>query len=161
MINLSSVKKIGFIQAFKAITVGLVIAFLIMASLAGPFWLFQVGFAPNILFAVVVIYVAGYFVGGWVGIWILKQNKLAILFGIIGGFLIVWTATFFGSLIGFIQEGLQHNRGIREPIMDYIFSPLAVVTLYGFFPIIIVGIWYGLSVGERIENYQQKKIKAN
>jgi hypothetical protein len=151
MINLSAVKKIGFTQAFKAITVGLLIAFLIMASLAGPAWLFQVGYAPNILFAVAVIYVAGYFFGGLVGIWIFKYNKIAIPFGILGGFLIVWAATFFSSLIGFIKEGLQNNGGILEAIKDYIFGPLLVVSLYGFFPIIIVGIWFGLTVNKKIK----------
>ena len=44
MTDFSTVKKIGYRQAFKAVTVGLVIAYVIMALMAGPLWLFQFGF---------------------------------------------------------------------------------------------------------------------
>ena len=94
MTDLITIKKIGYRQAFKAITVGLIIAYFIMALMAGPFWLFQFDYVPTILLAAFMIYVAGYFFGGLTGIWISKQSRLSILFGIIGGFLIVWTGTF-------------------------------------------------------------------
>ncbi|KAA9035818.1 hypothetical protein FW778_19875 [Ginsengibacter hankyongi] len=152
MTDFTTIKKIGYRQAFKAITVGLVIAYIIMALMAGPFWLFQVDFAPTILFAAIIIYIAGYFFGGLTSIWISKQSRLAILFGIIGGFLIVWTATFFGSLIGFMKEGLPNNSEISEPIHDYIYKPLGLVTIFGMLPIIIVGIWFGLSIRKKVDN---------
>jgi glucan phosphoethanolaminetransferase (alkaline phosphatase superfamily) len=150
MTDFSTVKKIGYRQAFKAVTVGLVIAYVIMALMAGPFWLFQFDYAPTILFAAFMIYVAGYFFGGLTGIWISKQSRLSILFGIIGGFLIVWTATFFGSLIGFMKEGLPNQSEISEPIQDYIYKPMALVTIFGFLPIILVGIWFGLSIKKKL-----------
>ena len=149
MIELTTFKKIGYIQAFKAITVGLVIAYIIMALMAGPLWLFQFDYAPTVIFAAIIIYIAGYFLGGQTGIWILKQNKPAILFGILGGFLIVSTATFIGSLIGFFKEGLPNHSEISEPIHDYIYKPLAMVTIFGFIPIILVGIWFGLSIKKK------------
>jgi len=155
MTEFTTIKKIGYTQAFKAITFGLVIAYVIMALMAGPFWLFQFDYAPTILFAAVMIYIAGYFFGGLTGIWILKHKRPAILFGIIGGFLIVWTSTFIGSLIGFMNEGLPNQSEISEPIHDYIYKPMALVTMFGFLPIIFVGIWFGLSVkknGEKIVN---------
>ena len=152
MTDFTTIKKIGYRQAFKAITVGLVIAYVIMALMAGPFWLFQFDYAPTILFAAVMIYIAGYFVGGLTSIWISKQSRLAILFGIIGGFLIVWTGTFFGSLVGFMKEGLPNNSEISEPIHDYIYKPLGLVTIFGLLPIIIVGIWFGLSIKKKVGN---------
>jgi glucan phosphoethanolaminetransferase (alkaline phosphatase superfamily) len=119
MTDFKTVKKIGYMLAFKAITIGLIIAYFIMALMAGPFWLFQFDYAPTILFAVLIIYIAGYFFGGLTGVWIIRHNRPAILFGIIGGFLIVWTTTFAGSLIGFVKEGLQNKSEISEPFHDY------------------------------------------
>ena len=139
-------------QAFKAINVGLVIAYVIMALMAGPLWLFQFDYAPTIFFAVIMIYIAGYFFGGMTGVWILKHNRNAILFGIISGFLIVWTATFIGSLIGFIKEGLPNQSEISKPIHDYIYKPMALVTMFGFLPITLVGIWFGLSIKKKGDN---------
>lgn len=153
MTDFATIKKIGYRQAFKAITVGLVIAYIIMALMAGPFWLFQFDYAPTILFAAIIIYIAGYFFGRLTSIWISKQRRLAILFGIIGGFLIVWTATFFGSLVGFMNEGLPNNSEISEPIHDYIYKPLALVTIFGLLPIIIVGIWFGLSIKKKLTTF--------
>jgi glucan phosphoethanolaminetransferase (alkaline phosphatase superfamily) len=152
MTDFTTFRKIGYTQAFKAITVGLVIAYVIMALMAGPFWLFQFDYAPTILFAAIIIYIAGFFFGGLTGIWISKRSKLAILFGIVGGFLIVWSATFFGSLIGFIKEGLPNKSEISEPGNDYIYKPMAMVTIFGFLPIILVGIWFGLSTKKKIDN---------
>ncbi|MEO9146277.1 MAG: hypothetical protein ABI237_12055 [Ginsengibacter sp.] len=149
MTDFTKIKKIGYAQAFKAITVGLIIAYIIMALMDGPFWLFRFRYAPTILFAAVMIYIAGYFIGRLMAVWILKHKQLAILFGIIGGFLIVWTATFIGSLIGFIKEGLPNQNEMSEPVYYYIYKPIAVVTMYGFFPIILVGTWFGLSIKKK------------
>lgn len=152
MTDFTTIKKIGYLQAFKAITVGLVIAYVIMALMAGPLWLFHFDYAPTILFAIFTIYVAGYFFGGLTGIWISKRSQLTVLFGIVGGFLIVWTATFCGSLIGFMNECLPNKSEISEPAYDYIFKPMALVTIFGFLPIILVGIWFGLSIKKKIDN---------
>lgn len=152
MTDFTTFRKIGYTQAFKAITVGLIIAYVIMALMAGPFWLFQFDYALTILFATIIIYIAGYFFGGLTGIWISKRSRLAILFGICGGFLIVWIATFFGSLIGFMNEGLASKSEISEPVRDYIYKPMALVTIFGFLPIILVGIWFGLSIKKKVGN---------
>jgi len=146
MTDLKTIRKIGYMQAFKAITIGLAIAYFIMASMAGPFWLFQIYNAPTIIFAAIFTYLAGYYFGGLTGIWILRDKRPAILFGIIGGFLIVWCATFIGSLVGLIKEGLPNRDEISEPFHDYVYKPLALVTFFGFLPIVIVGIWFGLSI---------------
>lgn len=146
MIDHIVMKKIGYVQAFKAITVGLSVAYLIMACLAGPFWLFENGYSLNIIFGAIVTYISGYFFGGLVGIWILEKEFPAILFGIIGGFLIIWSATFIGSLMGYLEEGLAHQNGLSNSFQDYVYKPVELVTIFGFLPIIFVGIWYGLSI---------------
>lgn len=157
MEDFKTIKKIGYTLAFKAITVGLVIAYIIMAFMAGPLWLFQIDYAPTILFAAIVIYIVGYFFGELSGVWILKYKRPAILVGIISGFLIVWTATFFASLIGLITEGLPNKSGLSEPFYDYIYKPLALVTQFGFLPIILVGTWFGHSIKKKGETVTSRK----
>lgn len=149
MTDLPTARKIGFIQAIKAITAGLVIAYLIMAFLAGPLWLFEFDYAPAIMFAVGIIYAAGYFFGRLTGIWVSKHSRHSAILGIVSGFLIVWTATFFGSLIGFIKEGLVNQNSVGDAVRDYIIKPMSLVTLFGFFPIVLVGTWYGLSIQKK------------
>jgi hypothetical protein len=146
MTDITTAKKIGYRQAFKAITIGLAIAYFIMALMAGPVWLFQFDYAPTIIFAAVLTYVAGYIFGGLTGKWIIIKKLPSIPFGILGGFLIVWTSTFGGSLIGFFNEGLPNKSPISEPFHDYIYKPLVLVTMFGFIPIVLVGIWFGLSI---------------
>jgi len=156
MTDFTTIKKIGYIQAFKAITLGLLIAYSITSLFGGGlFWLFEFAYSPTILFAALMTYVAGYFFGGLTGIWILRDNRSPILFGIIGGFLIVWTATFMGSLIGFVKEGLPNQSKISDSIHDYLYKPMALVTMFGFLPIILVGMWFGLSIkkiGQKLVN---------
>ena len=41
MTDIAKAKTIGCKQAFKAITIGLAVAYSIMALLAGPFWIFE------------------------------------------------------------------------------------------------------------------------
>ena len=157
----SSMRKIGYTQAFKAITVGLLIAYSIMATMAGPLWLFQFHYAPTVIFSAIVTYLAGYFFGGLTGIWILKHKRSAIFTGIIGGFLIMWTGTFIGSLVGLVNEGLPNQNEISEPFYDYIYKPIGLVTMFGFLPIILVGIWFGLSIKKHGDKLADTKISTN
>jgi hypothetical protein len=146
MTETSTAKKIGYKQAFKAITVGLIMAYVIMAFMGGPAWLFQFDYAPAILFAVLMIYVSGYFFGGLTGDWIINKKRPAILVGIFSGFIIVWSATFLGSLIGFFKEGLGDPSPLGNPVYDYICQPMVLVTIFGFIPIVLMGIWFGTSI---------------
>lgn len=145
MKDVNFAERIGYHQAFKAITIGLVIAYFIMALLAGPLWIFEFTYAPTILFAVAMIYLTGYVLGGMAGRVIIKKKWPAILVGIISGFLMVWIATFLGSMIGFINEGLK-NESSADAFHDYIIKPVGLVTFFGGVPIIVVGIWFGLSI---------------
>lgn len=146
MTDITIAKRIGYRQAFKAVTIGLAIAYLIMALMAGPIWLFQFDYAPTVIFAAGLTYIAGYIFGSLTGKWIIIRKLPSIPLGIVGGFLIVWTSTFGGSLIGFFNEGLPNKSSITESFHDYIYQPLALVTIFGFIPIVLVGIWFGLSI---------------
>jgi hypothetical protein len=137
-------KKIGYQQAFKAISIGLVIAYSIMASMAGRFWIFSVSYSTTLIFACVVLYIVGYLFGGITGKLIIVKKYSAIPVGIISGFVMIWTGTIMGGLVGFIT-GLLNGASIITSL-DYILTPIILVTGYGFIPIYGIGVWYGLSI---------------
>lgn len=158
MTDPKTIRRIGYTQAFKAITVGLTIAYIIMALMAGPIWLFQIDYGLTIIFAAVITYIAGYYFGGLTGIWILKQKRPSIIFGIVGGFLIVLSAAFIASLIGLVKEGLSSQSKISESFHDYVYKPMALVTMFGFLPIVLIGIWFGLSIKRHGDKYLTKPL---
>ena len=149
MTDISSARKIGYRQAFKAITIGLAVAYLIMALMAGPFWLFKFDYTPTLIFSAVVLYGIGYVIGGLAGKCIIIRKYPSILVGLISGFLILWSATLIGSLVGFFKEGLPNSSTISDTFEDYIFKPIVLVSFWGFIPIIIIGLWYGWSIRQR------------
>jgi hypothetical protein len=151
MTDITRAKRIGYRQAFKAITIGLAVAYLIIALMAGPFWLFEFDYAPTLIFAAIVLYGTGYLFGGLAGKFILIKRYPSVLIGLISGFLIIWSATFVGSLIGFFNEGLPNRSPISEPFEDYILKPIFMVSFWGFIPIVAIGIWYGWSIKRRAE----------
>lgn len=149
MLDTKAAKIIGYKQAFKAITIGLGVAYLIMALLSGPFWIFEFSYSPTLIFAALVLYGTGYLIGGQAGKLIIVKKYPSVFVGIVSGFLIVWTGTFIGSLVGFFNEGLPERSSISKPFEDYIMKPIAMISFWGFLPIVGVGIWYGLSINRR------------
>lgn len=149
MTDITTAKKIGYRQAFKAITIGLIVAYLIMALLAGPFWIFGFEYAATLIFAALMLYGTGFLFGGLAGRAIIINKYPSVFVGIISGFIIVWSGTFIGSLVGFFSEGLPNKSPISEPFNDYILKPLLMVSFWGFIPIVAVGVWYGLSIKRR------------
>jgi hypothetical protein len=137
--------RIGYKRAFKAITLGLGVAYLIIAVIGSPFWLFEFSYADILIVATAMLYVAGYFIGGTAGRFILIKKKPAEIVGIVSGYFIVWVGTFAGSLIGFFTEGVV-NASASGALEDYLIKPMLLVSFWGFIPIVIVGVWYGISV---------------
>jgi hypothetical protein len=148
MDDISRAKKIGYTQAFKAITAGLVVAYLMVALLCKDLlWLFKVDFALLLIIAIAITYATGFFFGGAAGQIILVKRKPALLVGVISGFLIVSTSTFFASVVGFFM----HRLGSGEAFIDYIVKIFIVITLFACIPIIVVGLWFGRSVKDKSE----------
>ncbi len=138
-------KRIGYKQAFKAITVGLAIAYFIYACLAGPLWFFEIDWKFPIVLAVFVSYTSAYLIGQVAGTTIILKKWPNLLVGMVSGLVIVWMSTFIASLIGFFKEGLI-NEPIKDAAYDYLLKPLILVTTFGFIPIIFVGVWFGYSI---------------
>lgn len=149
MADINTAKRIGYRQAFKAITIGLAVAYIMMALMAGPFWLFEFTYTPTLIFAAIVLYGAGYLFGGLAGKFIVEKNYPPVLVGLVSGFLIIWSATFIGSLVGFFNEGLPNKSPISDPFEDYILNPILTVSFWGLIPIVGIGVWYGWSIKRR------------
>lgn len=144
-------KKIGYIQTLKAISFGIVIAYLIMALLEGPYWIFEIDFVKVLIFAAGFIFVLGFFVGKYLGVLIAQRNNFAILIGIIGAFAIVWFTVLITSVFFLFTEGLS-NDILLDSLISYIFKPFILVTIFGAIPILFLGTWLGVNIRKRIKN---------
>ena len=73
-------RTIGRVQAAKAVTIGLGLAHLIMAGLAGNLgWLGRrPRWWPNLLVATAVMYLCAYVYGRWAGAAILKKSEMRV-----------------------------------------------------------------------------------
>ena len=150
-------EKIGSRQAIKAVTIGLIIAYLIMAlpSIAddglikGLFWFLNVSFKFNLLVGVICMYLCGHFFGRRAGYEILINKRNNFLVGFICGLLIIVTTTFLTSWVGFFQEGVDNIGSDDNPFEDYIVKPVFWVLIFGLVPCLFVGLWFGYSIKKR------------
>lgn len=144
-------RAIGYRQAFKAITAGLIVAYALMAMMASDtLWLFTDEYVLNLSFAALLLYGMGYFLGGISGKLILVKRYPALLIGLFSGFVMIGVATFIGGFVGFFQEGL-HGDLLGRPYAfeDYVLKPVYMVWFWGFPFIAAIGLWYGWSVKRR------------
>ena len=71
-----------------------------------------------------------------------KNSKNAILIGVLGLIVILIMGTFFGSTVGFLQEGivnLNENNKFKDAIFDYYFKPFFWIFFFGIIPTILAG----------------------
>jgi len=144
---------IGRIEALKYVTVGLLIAQLIMMlvyyrqGLVDSFlWFSDVGYQINLVIAIAEIYFCAYIFGGMAGIKIIIERRNYLWTGFLYGLMILIISTFLASLTGFFQEGMDDLEYYGPPFYDYVFKPLLWVTITGFVPVLIVGFWFGFRI---------------
>ena len=166
--NPETAKKIGSALAVKSVSIGLVIAYIIMVpvSLMGNnkslwqamLWIIdwiQSEFLFHIIIGIIAFYACGYFFGGRAGKSILIKHRNYLLVGVMCGLLTLLTTVFLGTLTGFFM-GLIHGRHyidtaddlkqsdfIYENFINYIFKPMFWFSIFGFLPAIGVGVWFG------------------
>ncbi len=147
-------EKIGSRQAMKAVTIGLIIAHLMMALpsvaddglIKGFFWFLDVSFKFNILVGVICMYLCGHLFGRRAGYKIIISKRNNFLVGFICGLLIIVTATFLASWVCFFQEGIDNIGSNDNPFEDYIIKPVFLVSIFGLVPCLLVGLWFGYSI---------------
>ena len=140
-------RTIGRVQAAKAVTIGLGLAHLIMAGLAGNLgWLGRrPRWWPNLLVATAVMYLCAYVYGRWAGAAILKKARCGLGWNRLRG-LDPAECCVSGQLGGVFQEGLAKVGTYENPFVDYLVKPLFWVSVVGFLPASLVGLWFGNSI---------------
>ena len=152
--DIKTAKRIGRNQTFKAILIGLVIAYAIMAIFSfqdnlmySLLWFKDVDFKSNLIVGIISIIIIGKYIGKYVGIVILKRGADKYWAGIVYGFIILVSSTFITALFGLFQNtGRTLGVSFKDEVFDYIWKPLFWVLFFGFIPTILIGLWYGYSI---------------
>ena len=141
-------QSIGRSQAVKAASIGLGLAYLIMAGIDGNLgWLGCLpDWWPNLAVATVLMYLCVYVYGGWAGAAILEKKQDAGWIGTVYGICSLLTVAFLASWVGFFQEGLAKVGTNDNPFAAYIAAPVFWVSVVGLLPAALVGLWFGNSV---------------
>ena len=153
--NIMTAKHIGQRLAMKSALIGLLIAYLLFGLVAyswdekiskAVFWIFDVEFWYHITIGAMGLLSMAYIFGQLAGIEILMKGKNELWIGVKYGIITLIAGTLIGSTVGFIQEGVDNIGGFSNPFYDYYFKPLYWVTMFGIFPTIIVGLWFGRQI---------------
>jgi hypothetical protein len=151
--EITRAEKIGSRQAIKGVTIGLIIAQLIMTLLSsdngfinGFCWFMHFNYNLNLLIGAFCMYLCGHLFGQRAGYEIIINSKNSLLVGFKYGLLIIVTTAFLSSLTGFFQEGIDKIGKDDDPFVDYIFKPVFWIFIFGIIPCLFVGLWFGNSI---------------
>ncbi|OJW82708.1 MAG: hypothetical protein BGO69_06970 [Bacteroidetes bacterium 46-16] len=146
--DIASAKRTGCRRTLYAVIIALAIAYLLMVLITGDdLWLFsEPGIMPNILAGLVFVLAAGIFIGRNTGLSILIRKRNSYWISIRNSFYILWLGTFLASLIGFFREGIYSPLGLADGADSYILKPLAMVTVFGAVPTIIIAVILAYSI---------------
>ncbi|QNA45769.1 hypothetical protein [Lacibacter sediminis] len=152
--TVTEAKKIGSRQGLLSVIIGLIIAQLIMTGLISSdkefikafFWFTTIDYKLNIFIGAAIMLICGHLYGQIAGTQILIKKRNFILVGFLSGMAVLLTTAFFAGWTGFFQEGLDNIGTNDDPFEDYIFKPLFWVTIFGFIPALLVGIWFGAQI---------------
>lgn len=80
-----------------------------------------------------------YLLGKPAGELILIKKQSSILVGTVAAILVLWASVITASVVGLLQEG----DGSMHSITDYVGKPVALVSLAGILPAVLLGVGYG------------------
>ena len=150
--------KKGTKLAYIGITINLIIAGILIITTFGKFsdltdiisdWPLNLGVG------ITALYIAGYYVGKKMEFLIDHKKWNSILIGIIGLLTILLVGIFFGSTVGFLQEGIENierENGLKNALFDYYIKPLFWIILFGIIPTILVGGIMGYGIKKKCNN---------
>ena len=178
--NPKTAKNIGSTLALKSVSIGLVIAYIIMLPLCSGgydsfghqlLWIvdwIQSEFLPHTIIGIIAFNTCGYFFGRRAGSDILVKHRNYIWSGSIWGLLTLLCTIFLASLTGFFIgikhslhylqtiEDMKHSDFIYDNLINYIFKPMFWFLIFGFLPAILVGLWFGWRIKRKGELAQAK-----
>ena len=159
MIATAAAEKIGSRQGLISVGIGVLIAQLIMTYMMSIgkgwakafFWFTDTKYVLNVFIGVLIMFIAGYFLGKLAGkLIIIKQWNYALT-GCLVGIEILLITTFITSWVGFFQEGISQMGTESNPLYDYIVKPMYWVTIFGAIPALLVGVWFGWQIKKKGE----------
>ena len=109
------------------------------------FWFVDVDYLFNIIVGVAGLLFTSWRVGAWGGRAILISGANCVLIGIITALTTLLVGTFFGSCVGFLQEGLV-KQALGGALYDYLVKPVLLIGLVGFLPCLGLGVAFGVAV---------------
>ncbi len=142
---------------FFAITLNLIIAasiIVIFTEFKGLINLFS-DWPFNLGIGILSLYISGNYIEKRMEFVIHEKKWNSILTGMIGLLLILIIGMFFGSTVGFLQEGIKNiNRenGLKNALFDYYVKPAFWILIFGIIPTIIIGgiMGYGIKSNEGV-----------
>jgi hypothetical protein len=162
-------KKIGSRQGLIFAGLGVLIAQLIMTAMISSdqsffkafFWFTKVSYKLNIFIGIIILLLCGHFYGQLAGKAILIKGRNFILVGFLCGMAVLLTTAFLSGWTGFFQEGIDNIGTNDNPFEDYIFKPVFWVTMFGIFPALIVGVWFGAQIKMKGKKHstQQRRLQ--
>ena len=138
-------KKIGIKKGLQSATIGILIAFLFMALIAGGnlLWMTEWSYVVNVIIGIGIFYGLAYLFGKNAGYEILIKKKDYEKVGIKYGILSLIITAFLVGWTGFIQEGMEPYDTFWNSFEDYIFKPFFWIMIIGIIPAILVGKKFG------------------
>ena len=147
--EIQQAKEIGSKIALFLSGLGIISAYLIMSLVVMSFfWILQVDFILHLIVGAFAMLIIAKYLGRYVGWLIIIRRRCSVLIGIVSGLLILIGGTFCGSLIGFFLEGVN-SSDLYGALFDYLVKPIYWVSLFGFIPVIVSGIVYGLKLKQK------------
>jgi membrane protein CcdC involved in cytochrome C biogenesis len=157
-------KSIGRTLALKAVSVGLIIAYILITlmvsgpeanMLSGLFWIFSTdsrGLEITVTVAT-AFYSCAYYFGGWAGRAILAQNQSYLRVGALCGLFTLLAASFISILIiyGRIAIADRYVGNMHTSFMGFISWPLFYISKFGILPSLFIGLWFGWSLHGKAE----------
>ena len=141
-----------------AVTIALVIAYLLVASINGDVaWLLSEGKnLPNFIGGAVCVILAGGFIGQYTGRSIFVRNKECLLGQYPEQFLYPMAGNIFGFMYWFFQEGIHDPFGLFSGLDNYIVKPLLLITIFGCIPTAIIALVLAWSIKRKRANKESK-----
>ena len=128
--------------------IGLILAALEFSFFAGfkPLFDFVWYFFLNLIIALAGLYGTIYYFSAAGSRLIDKRILNPYVYGILVTLLSLIIAMFCGSVLSYLEEGINTPHGFR----DYIFAPLFAVTAWGSIPALIIGLLLGAFIKQTI-----------
>lgn len=149
----STAQQIGSQWGLALVTTGTLIAYLIPATLFTNdgkidwLWILDWDYWFNLFIGLGIFFFLGYYFGKKAGYQILIKKRNPYLIGVSYSLLTLFCTAFLCGWTGFFQEGIDDlSYSITEPFVDYIVKPLYWISLFGFLPALICGLFFGKGI---------------